>query len=140
MTLPKAAVTANYGQLVRRFPKGGGAAAAAGRAFGPQRTFVPIGALMVDFVLTIGISVSAAASAAIALFPVLAGARVPSALGLLVLVAGLTWFGHGGCRLFAAITVLFVAVSVDVLILGFTSRAPPFLHLPARESWRQQRP
>ncbi|MER0479976.1 amino acid permease [Streptomyces sp. Edi2] len=114
-------VTANYWQLVRRFPKGGGAAAAAGRAFGPRWTFLPIGALVVDFVLTIGISISAAASAAIALFPGLAGARVPLALGLLVLVAGLTWFGHGGRLLFAAMTVLFVVVSVAVLVLGFVS-------------------
>ncbi|MDF9816639.1 amino acid permease [Streptomyces sp. SPB162] len=114
-------VTANYWQLVRRFPKGGGAAAAAGRAFGPRWTFLPIGALVVDFVLTIGISISAASSAVIALFPELAGARIPLALGLLVLVAGLTWFGHGGRLLFAVMTVLFVVVSVVVLVLGFVS-------------------
>lgn len=114
-------VTANYWQLVRRFPKGGGAAAAAGRAFGPRWTFLPIGALVVDFVLTIGISISAAASAAIALFPGLAPARIPLALVLLVVVAGLTWFGHGGRLLFAAMTAVFVVVSVSVLVLGFTS-------------------
>ncbi|WP_277440927.1 amino acid permease [Streptomyces sp. SPB162] len=114
-------VTANYWQLVRRFPKGGGAAAAAGRAFGPQWTFLPIGALIVDFVLTIGISISAAASAAIALFPGLAPGRIPLALVLLVLVAGLTWFGHGARLLFAVMTAVFVVVSVTVLILGFVS-------------------
>ncbi|MEV6047646.1 amino acid permease [Streptomyces xanthochromogenes] len=114
-------VTANYWQLVRRFPKGGGAAAAAGRAFGPRWTFLPIGALVVDFVLTIGISISAAASAAIALFPELSPARVPLALVLLVLVGGLTWFGHGGRLLFAVMTVLFVAVSAAVLVSGFVS-------------------
>ncbi|WP_035841614.1 APC family permease [Kitasatospora azatica] len=114
-------VTANYWQLVRRFPKGGGAAAAAGRAFGARWTFLPIGALVVDFVLTIGISIAAASSAAIALFPGLAPVRIPLALGLLVVVAGLTWFGHGGRLLFAGMTVLFVVVSVAVLVLGFNS-------------------
>ncbi|WP_234314460.1 MULTISPECIES: amino acid permease [unclassified Streptomyces] len=113
-------VTANYWQLVRRFPKGGGAAAAAGRAFGPRWTFIPIGALVVDFVLTIGISISAAASAVIALFPSLAAWRIPLALLLLLVVAGLTWFGHGGRLLFAVMTVLFVLVSVAVLVQGFT--------------------
>ncbi|MDX3757966.1 hypothetical protein [Streptomyces sp. AK02-04a] len=98
-------VTANYWQLVRRFPKGGGAAAAAGRAFGARWTFLPIGALVVDFVLTIGISIAAAASAVIALFPGLAAWRIPLALVLLVVVAGLTWFGHGGRLLFAVMTV-----------------------------------
>ncbi|MFC8513982.1 amino acid permease [Streptomyces sp. NPDC057257] len=114
-------VTANYWQLVRRFPKGGGAAAAAGRAFGPRWTFLPIGALVVDFVLTIGISIAAAASAVIALFPALAPWRVPLALVLLLVVAGLTWFGHGGRLLFAFMTVAFVVISVAVLVLGFTS-------------------
>ncbi|WP_328935003.1 MULTISPECIES: amino acid permease [unclassified Streptomyces] len=114
-------VTANYWQLVRRFPKGGGAAAAAGRAFGARWTFLPIGALVVDFVLTIGISISAATSAVIALFPGLAAWRIPLALVLLVVVAGLTWFGHGGRLLFAVMTVAFVVISVAVLILGFVS-------------------
>ncbi|MFF9396166.1 amino acid permease [Streptomyces griseoluteus] len=114
-------VTANYWQLVRRFPKGGGAAAAAARAFGPRWTFLPIGALVVDFVLTIGISIAAAASAVIALFPGLAPFRVPLALVLLVVVAGLTWFGHGGRLLFAVMTVAFVVISVAVLVLGFTA-------------------
>ncbi|MFE5869237.1 amino acid permease [Streptomyces roseifaciens] len=114
-------VTANYWQLVRRFPQGGGAAAAAGRAFGPRWTFVPIGALVVDFVLTIGISIAAAASAVIALFPGLAAFRIPLALLLLLVVAGLTWFGHGGRLLFAVMTLLFVLVCVAVLVLGFAS-------------------
>ncbi|WP_406177332.1 amino acid permease [Streptomyces sp. NBC_00996] len=114
-------VTANYWQLVRRFPKGGGAAAAAGRAFGPRWTFLPIGALVVDFVLTIGISIAAAASAVIALFPGLAPIRIPLALVLLLVVAGLTWFGHGGRLLFAVMTVAFVVISVAVLVLGFTA-------------------
>lgn len=113
-------VTANYWQLVRRFPKGGGAAAAAGRAFGPRWTFLPIGALVVDFVLTISISISAASSAAIALFPSLAPARIPLALTLVVLVAGLTWFGHGGRLLFAVMTAVFVVVSVVILVMGFS--------------------
>jgi len=114
-------VTANYWQLVRRFPKGGGAAAAAARAFGPRWTFLPIGALVVDFVLTIGISIAAAASAMIALAPGLAPIRIPLALVLLVVVAALTWFGHGGRLLFAVMTLLFVVISVSVVILGFAA-------------------
>ncbi|MEV6889547.1 MULTISPECIES: amino acid permease [Kribbella] len=123
-------VTANYWQLVARFPRGGGAAAAAGRAFGPRWTFLPIGALVVDFVLTIGISISAAASAVIALAPALAPWRIAFALILLVIVAGLTWFGHGGRLLFALMTALFVLVALAVLLMGFA--APHSMgHAPA---------
>lgn len=43
-------------------------------------SFIPIGALVVDFVLTIAISVSAGASAGIAYFPALAPWRLQLAL------------------------------------------------------------
>lgn len=63
-----------------RYPGGGGAAAAAGEAFGEVWAFVPIGALIVDFVLTIAISTAAGASAVIAYVPGVArcGYRWPS--------------------------------------------------------------
>jgi len=59
-----ALITANYWQLVKAFPRGGGSPEAAGRAFGEGWTFLPIGALIVDFALTIAISIAAAASSA----------------------------------------------------------------------------
>ncbi|MFF5711421.1 hypothetical protein [Streptomyces sp. NPDC012756] len=74
-----------------------------------------------DFVLTIGISIAAAASAVIALFPGLAPFRIPLALLLLLVVAGLTWFGHVGRLLFAVMTVAFVLVCVSVLVRGFAA-------------------
>jgi hypothetical protein len=118
-----ALVDVNYWQLVGRFPLGGGSAEAAGRAFGTGWVFLPIGALIVDFVLTITISVAAAVSALIAYLPSLAPARIALGLGLLCLVAGLTWFGHGGRLVFAAMTLLFIGASVLVLVHGFVSPA-----------------
>jgi amino acid transporter len=100
-----ALVIVNYQQLVARYPQGGGAAAATGEAFDDAWAFVPIGALIVDFVLTIAISVSAGASAIIAYFPALASLRLPMALILVVAVGGLTRFGHLGRLVFAAMTI-----------------------------------
>lgn len=114
-----ALVTINYHQLVARFPEGGGAAAAAGAALGEAWAFLPIGALVVDFVLTIAISVAASASAIIAYFPTLAPLRLLLALGLLLVVGGLTWFGHGGRTLFALMTLAFVGIGVALLVGGW---------------------
>ena len=125
-----ALVITNYHQLVARFPEGGGAAAAAGAAFGEGWAFVPIGALIVDFVLTIAISVAAAASAVIAYVPSLAGLRVPLALGVLVAVAALTWFGHLGRAVFAVMTLLFVGCGIAVLV-GGVGAAVPSHHAPS---------
>ena len=80
-----ALVDVNYWQLVGRFPLGGGSAEAAARAFGTGWVFLPIGALIVDFVLTITISIAAAVSAVIAYVPGLAPGRI--LLGLVLLVA-----------------------------------------------------
>jgi len=112
-------VRLNYDQLIRRFPEGGGAVAATGAAFGEGWAFLPLGALVVDFVLTIAISVAAAASAVIAYLPAAAPYRVEIAVALCVLVAAITWFGHLGRSVFATMTVAFVAVAVPVIVLGF---------------------
>ncbi len=125
-----ALIIVNYHELIGRFPEGGGAAAAAGSAFGEAWAFIPIGALIVDFVLTIAISVSAASSALIAFASGLAPLRIPLALVILLIVAGLTWFGHIGRAVFAAMTTVFVVVAVVVLVGGFgTAAARPPIHL-----------
>jgi amino acid transporter len=116
-----ALVTLNYWQLVKMFPEGGGSPEAAGRAFGEEWSFLPIGALIVDFALTIAISIAAAGSALIAYVPALAPERIPLAMALVAVVAGLTWFGHGGRLIFAVMTVLFIVASVVVLAFGWTS-------------------
>jgi hypothetical protein len=114
-----AVVDVNYWQLVGRFPLGGGSAEAAARAFGTGWVFLPIGALIVDFVLTITISIAAAVSAVIAYLPGLAPTRILFGLMLLLAVAGLTWFGHGGRLTFAVMTLLFIGSAVVVLVHGF---------------------
>src|SRR5206468_1199857 len=103
------------------------AAAATGDAFGEASAFIPIGALVVDFVLTIAISAAAAASAVIAYFPGLADLRLPIALIMVAGVAAGTWFGHWGRTVFATMTVAFIVLAAVVLIAGlfFTPHAGP---------------
>ena len=125
-----ALVILNYHRLIARFPEGGGAAAAAGAAFGEAWAFIPIGALIVDFVRTIAICVAAAASAVLAFVPSIAGLRIPLALVVLLAVGGLTWFGHIGRAVFAVMTVVFVALGIAVLVGGLSAHMPVH-HAPA---------
>ena len=115
-------VIGNYHRLLARFP-GGGDAAAAGTAFGEGWAFLPLGSLIVDYALTIAISVAAASSAIIAYQPALVTVRVPLALVLLVAVAGLTWFGHHGRTLFALMTISFVVIGSVVIVNGLLDPA-----------------
>lgn len=122
-----ALVVASYHHLVGRFPEGGGSAAATSTAFGESWAFVPMAALIVDFILTIAISVSAGASAIISYVPAVAPWRIPLALGLLCLVAFLMRFGHLGRAVFAVLTLVFIGISVAVLtgIVEFGTVAKP---------------
>jgi amino acid transporter len=117
-----AMVIVNYQQIIARYPGGGGASAAVGEAFGEGVAFLPIGSLIVDFVLTIAISVSAGASAVIAYFPSLAPWRLEIAVGLVLVVGGITWFGHLGRIVFAIMALSFVLVASLVLIFGMTAQ------------------
>src|SRR4051812_20006495 len=115
-------VISNYHRLLGRFP-GGGDAAAAGTAFGDGWAFLPLGSLIVDYALTIAISVAAASSAIIAFQPGLAPARIPLAVVLLASVAGLTLFGHHGRSLFALMTISFVVIGTIVIVIGLIDPA-----------------
>jgi hypothetical protein len=122
-------VAVNYHQLYAMFPEGGGDAAASAAAFSEGLAFLPLAALIVDYALTIAISVAAGASAIIAYLPGLAPARLPLAAVLLVIVAGVTLLGHGGRAIFAMMTISFVIIGSVVILLGV--QAVPGHHLAA---------
>jgi hypothetical protein len=126
-------VAATYHQLIGRFPSGGGGPKGIAAAFGEGWAFVPLGALLVDFTLTIAVSCAAGASALIAYAPELESARVPLALGLTSLVAGGVLAGHRGRIGFALATQLFVVLVFVILILGISADPVPGT-APARPS------
>jgi hypothetical protein len=113
-----AVIAATYHQLIRRFPEGGGGARSVGTAYGDAWAFIPLGALLVDFVITVAISCAAGASAVIAYFPALEGERVLLALVLTSLVAAGISFGHRGRVGFAAATLLFLLLAAVVIVAG----------------------
>jgi hypothetical protein len=122
-------VAIEYHQLYAMFPEGGGDAAASAKAFSEGLAFLPLAALIVDYALTIAISVAAGSSAIIAYLPGLAPARLPLAAVLLIVVAGVTLLGHGGRAIFAMMTISFVIIGSIVILFGF--RAAPGHHLVA---------
>jgi hypothetical protein len=113
-----AVIAATYHQLIRRFPGGGGGARSVGTAYGDAWAFIPLGALLIDFVITVAISCAAGASAIIAYVPGLEGGRVLLALLLTALVAAGISFGHRGRVGFASATLLFLLLAVIVIVAG----------------------
>ncbi len=108
-----------------------------GTAYGDAWAFVPLGALLVDFVITVAISCAAGASAIIAYVPGLEPERVLLALVLTGVVAIGISLGHHGRVAFAAATLLFLALAAVVIVAG--ARAGPG-HRPARLNRRRLSP
>jgi len=111
-------VSFTYHQLIGRFPEGGGGPEAVAAAFGEGWTFLPLGALLVDFTLTVAVSCSAGAAALIAYVPALGGGRLPIALALAAAVAAGVLAGHRGRVLFALATQVFILLAAGVIVAG----------------------
>jgi amino acid transporter len=105
-----AVVVASYRQLVLAYPTGGGDYEVASKNIGPPAGVVVASALLVDYVMTVAVSVSSGVDNIISAVPSLHGARVPLALGFVVVLAAVNLRGIREAGLaFAAPTYLFAA-------------------------------
>jgi amino acid transporter len=102
-------VVISYRQVVRAYPDGGGSYEVVSRNLGRGAGMVVAASLMVDYIMTVAVSVAAGVDNIISASPVLNTWRVPMAVGfvLLLTVMNLRGVRESG-RLFAIPTYLFV--------------------------------
>jgi amino acid transporter len=109
-------VVASYRQLVRAYPTGGGDFEVATTNLGSKAGLVVASALLVDYILTVAVSVSAGIDNLISAIPELADIRVQMALGTVVVLAAINLRGvKESGRAFAVPTYLFI-VSIGSMI------------------------
>jgi amino acid transporter len=128
-----AVVVVSYQQVVHAYPHGGGSYEVASRNLGPLAGLVVAGALMVDYTLTVAVSVASGIDNIISAFPALDPYRVGLALGtvLVLAAANLRGIKESG-RAFAIPTYAFiVGILGIVLVGGFQTLAG---HPPVAES------
>jgi amino acid transporter len=124
-------VVASYRQTCHAYPTGGGAYAVSRANLGRNASLVAASALLVDYVLTVAVSVAAGVANIVSAVPQLAPHTVGLALGLVVLVALMNLRGvRESGTVFAVPTYGFVAcvfvmlgVGVLDLIVGDTPQA-----------------
>jgi amino acid transporter len=114
-----AIVTISYRQTIKAYPSGGGAYIVAHENLGQTPGLVAAAALMVDYVLTVAVSVAAGVAAITSAAPGLFDVRVP--IGVLVVAL----FALGNLRgvresgtLFAAPTYFFVLAMGTMIVVG----------------------
>ena len=110
-------VVASYRRTVHAYPHGGGAYAVAKDNFGQGTALVAAAALVVDYVLTVAVSVTSGVANFVSAFPGLAPWTLWLSLGLVV---GLTLMNLRGVKesglAFAAPTYLFIASVMALLV------------------------
>jgi len=114
-----AIVATSYRQTIRAYPNGASAYLVASDTLGPRAGLVAAGALLIDYTLTVAVSISAAVAAITSIVPELFSERVLIAV---VLVAVLALGNLRGVResgnLFMAPTYLYIIVVLGVIGLG----------------------
>lgn len=139
-----AVVILSYRQTVREYSRGGGAYQIASSNFGSNVGLIAASALLVDYVLTVAVSIASGVDNIISAFPVLAGLRVALCLALVALLAVMNLRGiRESGRAFAVPTYCFIAgvlVMVGWGLLRTVAGAPPRaesagLHLTPEHSY-----
>lgn len=125
-------VSISYWQTIEAYPSGGGAFTVAYENFGEFFGLIAASALLIDYTLTVAVSLSAGASAIISAFPSLAGHSVPFCLtSLLILTIANLRGTRESASFLSAPTYGFIALIFLMLICGFFSSANPNA-LPAK--------
>jgi amino acid transporter len=112
-------VAFSYRQTIHAYPGGGGAYIVAAENIGPNAGLVAGAALLIDYVLTVAVSVVAGVAAITSAFPAWYGHRVALALAFLVLITlgNLRGVRESG-RIFAVPTYFFLATMLALLATG----------------------
>lgn len=109
----------SYRQTIDAYPNGGGSYTVAGQNLGPFAGLLAAAALMVDYVLTAAVGISAGVGAIVSAFPVLQPRTLTLCLAILAVV---TLINLRGLRqtgaVFMAPTYLFVAALASAIIVG----------------------
>jgi len=110
-------VVASYRQLIKAYPSGGGDYEVAHKNLGEKAGLVVASALLVDYILTVAVSVASGVDNIISAFPALNPFRVELAVGFVIVLAAINLRGVAeSSKAFALPTYLFIS-SVAVMVI-----------------------
>ncbi|CAN5464641.1 APC family permease [soil metagenome] len=117
-------VVTSYRQLIKAYPSGGGDYEVAHKNLGEKAGLVVASALLVDYILTVTVSVASGVDNIISAFPVLNTYRVEIAVGFVIVLAAINLRGVAeSSKAFALPTYLFIASTGVMIITGLVRAA-----------------
>ncbi|MEH7459092.1 APC family permease [Bacillus sp. JJ1127] len=129
------ALILSYRQIIYSYPHGGGAYVVSKKNLGTNAGLIAGGSLLVDYILTVAVSVSAGTDAITSAFPTLHPYTVPIAVILVMFITILNLRGvTESASILAYPVYLFAFALVILIIVGIvkitTGQAPANLHTP----------
>ncbi len=124
-----AILVVSYRQVIDAYPGGGGAYAVSRANFGPRGSLLAAAALVVDYTLTVAVSIAAGVAALVSAFPGLQPQTVPICLAILAVITLLNLRGLAdAARAFLLPTMLFIVGLLVIIGIGLIH--PLALHAP----------
>jgi len=109
----------SYRQVIDAYPGGGGAYAVSRANLGVSASLVAGASLIVDYTLTVAVSIAAGVGALTSAFPGLSSVTVPICLGILAVVTLLNLRGLGeAARAFLLPTMIFIIGLLAIIAIG----------------------
>jgi hypothetical protein len=117
-------VVTSYRQLVKAYPSGGGDYEVAHKNLGEKAGLVVASALLVDYVMTVAVSVASGVDNIISALPVLSTVRVEMAVGFVVVIAAANLRGvREASKAFAIPTYLFIGSILIMIVTALVRTA-----------------
>ena len=114
----------SYRQTIKAYPAGGGSYIVAKDNLGPLPALTAGGALLIDYILTVAVSIAASVAALVSAFPSLHTHRISLGVGFILLVTLLNLRGiRESGSIFSVPTYLFLGGIAVMLVIGFARTA-----------------
>ncbi|HAP4194352.1 TPA: APC family permease [Enterococcus faecalis] len=112
-------LTLTYRQIIHAYPHGGGAYVVSSENLGRNAGLLAGGSLLVDYMLTVAVSVSAGAEAIISAIPALYGHQVAISIGIVILITLMNLRGLRESASFLMLPVYsFIAIITLLIVVG----------------------
>jgi len=112
-------LTLSYRQIIHAYPHGGGAYVVSSENLGRNAGLLAGGSLLVDYMLTVAVSVSTGAEAIISAIPALYGHQVAISIGIVILITLMNLRGLRESASFLMLPVYsFIAIITLLIVVG----------------------
>jgi len=110
----------SYAQIINHYPQGGGAYVVSKENFGRRPSLLAAACLIVDYILTVAVSISSSTAAIISAFPAVAPHKVLISLVFISLITLINLRGaRESSKIFGAPTYLFIFTMLALIVTGF---------------------